>query len=313
MATLDDNNIQTLGTGPVNWVAVLNDFVTKYNNGRTLKLTAGETLTKGAPFYVKAADGKAWKATNATKKIGVWQSTSTTADTAGYGQIGGTMTFGAWTANDLLYANSSGALTATATGNGNPIAYALSATKIMIIPQVIADILPSALGSADQVLGINAGGTAPEYKTIQGTADEIEVTHGANSITIGAVNPVKKVVSQSLDHAAFTDNGDATGYIDITTQIPANSIVLGWKAVVSEGFAGDTTAVIQVGVDGTLDKYSASTAESVLAPGTVGSSVKAGNVFEPALKTVRVTVTGGADWGNITAGTMVVTVFVMEG
>ena len=120
------------------------------------------------------------------------------------------------------------------------------------------------------------------------------------------------IESQSLVFSDFTDNTNTTGYIDITTQIPAGSIVLGWKAVTSVGFTGDTTAVIQVGVSGAVDKYSAVTSGSVVAAGTVGSTVKAGNVFEAAAATARVTVTGGADFTSITAGTMVGTLYVVK-
>src|SRR5688572_11700665 len=46
------------------------------------------------------------------------------------------------------------------------------------------------IGTANQVLGVTAAGTGYEYKTIQGTASEIDVTHGVGTITIGLVDPV---------------------------------------------------------------------------------------------------------------------------
>lgn len=39
-------------------------------------------------------------------------------------------------------------------------------------------------GTADQVLGTNAAGTAGEHKTISGTANRLGVTHAANSVTL---------------------------------------------------------------------------------------------------------------------------------
>ena len=42
----------------------------------------------------------------------------------------------------------------------------------------------SVIGIANQVAGVNNGTTALEYKTINGTSNEITVTHAANSITI---------------------------------------------------------------------------------------------------------------------------------
>ncbi|MEQ1877668.1 MAG: hypothetical protein ABL958_13570, partial [Bdellovibrionia bacterium] len=42
----------------------------------------------------------------------------------------------------------------------------------------------TALGTGDQLLGVNSAGSGAEYKTIQGTANRVSVTHGAGSITL---------------------------------------------------------------------------------------------------------------------------------
>ena len=122
-----------------------------------------------------------------------------------------------------------------------------------------------------------------------------------------------KRVSQVLDIGDFTDNGDATGYIDFTSAaIPAGAIVVGWKAVVATGFTGDTTAVVEVGISGDTDAYSADATQSVLAVATVGSAAKEASAFVTAAATPRVTVTGGSDFGNISAGSMTLTVYYVE-
>lgn len=127
------------------------------------------------------------------------------------------------------------------------------------------------------------------------------------------ISGVKKLVSQSLVKSAFTDNTDQTGFIDITTQIPAGSIVLGWKAVTSVGFTGDTTAIVKVGKAGALGDYSAKTSGSCLAAGTVASAPVAATADVVAATTARVTVTGGADFTSIAAGaTMVVTLYYLD-
>ncbi len=124
---------------------------------------------------------------------------------------------------------------------------------------------------------------------------------------------LKRLVSQTLGYASFTDNGDATGYVDFTSgTIPAGAIVVGWKAVVATGFTGDTTAVVEVGISGDTDAYSADTSESVLAGATVGSASLASSSFVAAAATPRVTVTGGSDFGNISAGSMTLTVYYVE-
>lgn len=110
---------------------------------------------------------------------------------------------------------------------------------------------------------------------------------------------LNKLESQSLLIAGFTDNANTTGYIDIDVDLPANAIVVGWKAVVSEGFAGDTSAALQVGVSGDLDRYSAVTTASCLAVGTVGALGNTDTALATTAQTVRVTVTGAADFTSI--------------
>jgi parallel beta-helix repeat protein len=48
----------------------------------------------------------------------------------------------------------------------------------------------NSLGTANYVVGVNSGATAWEYKNILGTANEIDITHAAGSITIGLVDPL---------------------------------------------------------------------------------------------------------------------------
>jgi hypothetical protein len=44
----------------------------------------------------------------------------------------------------------------------------------------------SSIGTANQVLGVNNGATAMEYKTVTGTSNQITVTHSAGAITLAA-------------------------------------------------------------------------------------------------------------------------------
>lgn len=123
---------------------------------------------------------------------------------------------------------------------------------------------------------------------------------------------LNKLESQNLAIADFTDNTDATGYIDIDVDLPAGAIVVGWKAVVSEGFAGDTTAVMQVGIANDLNKYSGVITAACLAAGTVGSPGLADSALVMAAQTVRVTVTGGANFTTIVTaanGAMIVSLY----
>jgi len=117
-------------------------------------------------------------------------------------------------------------------------------------------------------------------------------------------------LSNTIVYSAMTDNTNTTGYKDFTVTVPAGSLIHGWKAVVSTGFTGDTTATMQVGVSGDLDRFSADTAQSCLAAGTIGSAAIAADTLDgvSAAVTPRVTVTGAADFTSISAGSMIVTV-----
>ena len=125
------------------------------------------------------------------------------------------------------------------------------------------------------------------------------------------------LTSQELDHAAFTDNaGTATGFIDFTSgTLPVGAIPLGWKAVTSEGFAGDVSATVQVGVTGDVDRFTADVSGSCFTAITVGSAALAVDAAKgiAAVATPRVTVTTNADFTSVSAGKMVVTVYYIAG
>lgn len=129
------------------------------------------------------------------------------------------------------------------------------------------------------------------------------------------LHPKLKHFEETVVLADFTDNTNTTGYVDLTNQLPAGAIPVGWVAEVTEGFTGDTTAVLQLGVAGDLDRFSAVTTPSVLAPGTVGASAlgraEALNGVGAAV-TIRATVTGTADFTSIEAGAMTIKFYYIE-
>jgi len=126
-------NLPEIPSGAVEWEALYNDLVDKLEIGRTLKLTAGTTITTGTPFYIDSS-AKAQICNSVTLGRGVWQSTSTNNNAEGYGQIDGTMTYVSWnwTPGISLYANDLGALSAISTAY--PIGYALNTNTIVIAP-----------------------------------------------------------------------------------------------------------------------------------------------------------------------------------
>lgn len=128
------------------------------------------------------------------------------------------------------------------------------------------------------------------------------------------IGMVKSICSQTLAFDKFTDNENTTGYIDFDKKLPAGAVPLFWRAKTTAGFAGDTSAVMQVGIDGDVNKYSANVAQSCFAAGTVGSMVLAVDAMtsHATAQTPRVTVTSGTDFGAITAGAMKVEIFYIE-
>ena len=152
-------------------------------------------------------------------------------------------------------------------------------------------------------------------KMADDSVDSADYVNGSIDNEHLAIPKVNQSVSQTLDFGNFTDNLDKTGYIDFTTdELPAGAIPLGFKAVVATGFTNDGSAVIDVGVVGDTNRFTADSTQSVFAAATVGSNALAVDACDgmDAAQTVRVTVTGGADFSSINAGSMVVTMYWVE-
>lgn len=60
---------------------------------------------------------------------------------------------------------------------------------ILVVGDATLGVKNLAIGAANRVLGVNAAGTANEYKDVLGTTDQITVTHAVNSITLSIPSP----------------------------------------------------------------------------------------------------------------------------
>lgn len=67
---------------------------------------------------------------------------------------------------------------AVSTTTGETYKYDITTDTAILEPN------PIALGTANQLLGVNAGGTEQEYKTLSGTNNQVTVTHGVGGITL---------------------------------------------------------------------------------------------------------------------------------
>ena len=116
--------------------------------------------------------------------------------------------------------------------------------------------------------------------------------------------------SQTVTRADFTDGGSTVGTKDLSVSIPAGAVFA--RALVTDitGFIGDTSAVLTVG-DGTdVDRYNTGT-PSVFTTASAGADMGApsGTLFHSGAKTPKLTVTSNADFTNVSAGQLTVTLF----
>jgi len=120
--------------------------------------------------------------------------------------------------------------------------------------------------------------------------------------------------SQVMNLADFTDNTDATGYLDFDAALPAGAIPIGWKARILTAFTGGASAILSVGIAGDLDRFSADTAKSIATASTIGASTIAADACDgiEANVATRVTITEAADFGLINAGSMIVELYYIK-
>ncbi len=121
---------------------------------------------------------------------------------------------------------------------------------------------------------------------------------------------IKALHSDVLDHAAFTDGGGAAGTIDVGFDIPAGSLVIGFRAVLSEVFAGDVSAAMEFGDGSDADAYCSATDPDVFtATGTQYQTPPALVMESTAVTAPTLTITVDADWGSVTSGKVQITLY----
>ena len=70
--------------------------------------------------------------------------------------------------------------------------------------------LPTSLGTANQVLGVNAGATAGEYKSVVGTSNQVSVTHAVGSITLATPQDIHTGATPTFAGENLTDRLELT-------------------------------------------------------------------------------------------------------
>ena len=121
-----------------------------------------------------------------------------------------------------------------------------------------------------------------------------------------------QAVVQVVDHSEFVDGGANVGTFALDVDIPKNAEYMHTHVLVPEGFAGNTSATLQVGDGSDMDRYNTG-APSVFADAEDGINMGApsGQTFHTAAANPVLTITTATDWGLVTAGKLVVvTVFL---
>ena len=214
MSYTTDMNLIVLPAGAVDWLAGFNDAMNKIEKGFTLAKIAAATITQYQCFYINSA-GKASIASASTDVIGLWDTASTTIDTLGYGRVSGTQTNGswAWTPGTFLYSGANGALTATPSTTGRRIAYTLTATKILILP----NFMPTYTVSRAMVT--DASGNVAVSAT---TAAELGYISGVTSALQTQIN-AKKIIATGNNYKWETTGSG--GLLQETTVTASRAVV----------------------------------------------------------------------------------------
>lgn len=127
------------------------------------------------------------------------------------------------------------ALTAIAAGFAKVAGYTGNGGKLVRINSGATAQEAMALGTANQVVGMNSGATGYEHKTVTGTANEITVTHGANSITAS--------IPSAVTFTGKTITGGTFSSPTINTPaISGGSFTGGTDIAVADGGTGASTA-----------------------------------------------------------------------
>jgi hypothetical protein len=264
----------------------VNQCLTFFNNDSQISMQVGQelwlmvrnvtgtTIANGAAVYIVGADSGlpsvALAKADALATAGVVGMATEAIPTAsaGYVTLSGvvngldtsTLTLGAAV---FVSSATAGAVTSTAPAAPNFRArvgtvVSVNASTGKIAVSVTTPVV--GFGSANQIIGMNAAGSAQEYKTINGTASQIAVTQAANSLTLSI--PASPAFTGTVTGvtAAMVGLGNVDNTSDANKPVStAQATALALKApLASPTFtgtvAGITKAMVGLGnVDNTAD------------------------------------------------------------
>ncbi len=131
--------------------------------------------------------------------------------------------------------------------------------------------------------------------------------HDSDWAALGGIG----TIVQRVSYTDFTDGGGAAGTLTLDGTIPVGAVVLKTAITGVTGFAGDTSAVLIVG-DGTdTDRYNTGTLDVFSDVAAIDGGAISGTAVHATAKTPVLTVTSGANWGDVTAGALTVKIFYL--
>lgn len=116
------------------------------------------------------------------------------------------------------------------------------------------------------------------------------------------------VVRQIVDFGELVDGGGAAATLTLGLNIPAGSIALGTYVKVKNAFLGDTSAVLKLGKSAGEDEYTYGTTINVFTTGVKMQSIEANKNIHASDTDLYLTITSGSDWGDVTAGRLLIEV-----
>lgn len=129
----------------------------------------------------------------------------------------------------------------------------------------------------------------------------------------GRTNFVMKSYQQVITYSQFTDGGGTSGTKALNVTIPAGCVYLQTLVSALTGFTGDTSAAFIIGDGSDTDRYNTGTPSAfTTAAAGLDAGVPSGTKFHSADKTPTVTITSNADFTNVAAGQMTITMVWLE-
>lgn len=184
-----------------------------------------------------------------------------------------------------------------------------STLPIGAIPIAWKAVTTSAFLNADVYTPVD--GTTIAF--VDGGANDDTITDSAEGFVLAGFETGDTIAITGATTAGNNTEYTITNVVAGTLTFATGSVTTAEAGIEGISFAGVSTATISVGVSGDLDRFSADTSQNVGAIGTVGANVLSADACDGigSEQTIRVTVSEGSNFGELSAGAMVVNLYYL--